>query len=158
MAFDNACKYLSETYPREFATWILGEIPTSVEILKTELSIEPIRADHVTFLRTTNQILHLEFEVEVEGEPPLPLRMLDYWVRLYRRYRLPVTQAIILLKPSPAATNFSRRRYATSLPNHPYLAARPRTLITKFCSLTFSNLMPDRNSLRVTYSSFPAIS
>ncbi len=28
--------------------------------------------------------------------------MLDYWVRLYRRYRLPVTQVIILLKETSA--------------------------------------------------------
>lgn len=104
MSFDNACKYLSETYPQSFAAWILGQVPTSVEVLKTELSIEPIRADYVTFLRTQERILHLEFEVTVEGEPPLPLRMLDYWVRLYRRYRVPVTQALILLKESTAAT------------------------------------------------------
>jgi predicted transposase/invertase (TIGR01784 family) len=100
MPFDNACKYLSETYPTEFASWLLGKVPTSVQVLKTELSIEPIRADYVTFLRTGERILHLEFEVDVEGEPPLPLRMLDYWVRLYRRYRVPVTQALILLKES----------------------------------------------------------
>lgn len=100
MPFDNACKYLSETYPTEFASWLLGKVPPSVQVLKTELSIEPIRADYVTFLSTGERILHLEFEVDVEGEPPLPLRMLDYWVRLYRRYRVPVTQALILLKES----------------------------------------------------------
>ena len=103
MSYDNACKYLSEKYPAQFAAWILGKTPASVEVLKTELSIEPIRADYVTFLRTPEQVLHLEFEVDVEGEPPLPLRMLDYWVRLYRRYRLPVIQALVLLKETPAA-------------------------------------------------------
>jgi predicted transposase/invertase (TIGR01784 family) len=103
MSYDNACKYLSEKYPAQFATWILGKTPTSVEVLKTELSIEPIRADYVTFLRTQERILHLEFEVDVEGEPPLPLRMLDYWVRLYRRYRVPITQTLILLKESASA-------------------------------------------------------
>lgn len=36
--------------------------------------------------------------VEVASLPPLPLRMLDYWVRLYRRYQLPITQVIVLLK------------------------------------------------------------
>jgi predicted transposase YdaD len=30
--------------------------------------------------------------------------MLDYWVRLYRRYRLPVTQVVILLQPPTAGT------------------------------------------------------
>ncbi|OCQ99669.1 hypothetical protein BCD67_14740 [Oscillatoriales cyanobacterium USR001] len=103
MSYDNACKYLSEKYPTQFATWILGTTPPSVEVIKTELSIEPIRADYVTFLRTQERILHLEFEVDVEGEPPVPLRMLDYWVRLYRRDRVPITKTLILLKESASA-------------------------------------------------------
>ncbi|GAB4203479.1 MAG: DUF4351 domain-containing protein [Coleofasciculaceae cyanobacterium] len=98
MPYDNICKYLSEKYPQQFAAWLLGQPAASVEVLKTELSIEPIRADFVTFLRTQERILHLEFQVEVASTPPLPLRMLDYWVRLYRRYQLPITQVIVLLK------------------------------------------------------------
>jgi predicted transposase/invertase (TIGR01784 family) len=101
MPYDNLCKYLSEKYPEQFACWILGQPQlAAVEVLKTELSIEPIRADSVTFLRTQEQILHLEFQVEVESNPPLPLRMLDYWVRLYRRYQRPITQVLIFLKPT----------------------------------------------------------
>lgn len=100
MPFDNLCKYLSEKYPVSFATWLLGESPTTIKVLKTELGIEPIRADYVTFLSTQERILHLEFQVRLATEPPLPLRMLDYWVRLYRRYRLPVTQVVVLLKPN----------------------------------------------------------
>lgn len=98
MSFDNVCKYLSEEYPDRFAKWLLGETPTNVEVLKTELSLEPIQADSLTFLGTQERILHLEFQVKAASSPPLPLRMLDYWVRLYRRYNLPVTQVIILLK------------------------------------------------------------
>ncbi|WP_416674908.1 Rpn family recombination-promoting nuclease/putative transposase [Egbenema bharatensis] len=99
MAYDNLCKFLSEKYPDRFAAWLLGETPDSVRVLKTELSIEPIRADSVTFLATRDRILHLEFQVKLTTEPPLSLRMLDYWVRLYRRYRSPITQVVILLKP-----------------------------------------------------------
>jgi predicted transposase YdaD len=51
MSFDNLCKLLSEKYPANFATWVLGTLQTSVTVLKTELSIEPIRADYVTFLQ-----------------------------------------------------------------------------------------------------------
>lgn len=102
MSYDNICKYLSEKYSATFAPWLLGQPLTPVEVLKTELSIEPIRADFVTFLRTQERILHLEFQVEVASDPPLPLRMLDYWVRLYHRYRLPVTQVIVLLKATSA--------------------------------------------------------
>lgn len=98
MSFDNICEYLSKEYPDRFARWLLGDIPANVEVLKTELSLEPIKADSLTLLNTQERILHLEFQVKAASTPPLPLRMLDYWVRLYRRYNLPVTQVIILLK------------------------------------------------------------
>lgn len=92
MPFDNLCKLLSEKHPDRFASWVLGTPQRSVAVLKTELGIEPIRADYVTFLQLEGQILHLEFQTKLESNPPLPLPMLDYWVRLYRLYRLPITQ------------------------------------------------------------------
>lgn len=104
MSFDNLCKLLSEKYPERFASWILGNESTSVKVLKTELSIEPIRADSVTFLQLQERILHLEFQTKLESQPPLPLRMLDYWVRLHRLYRLPITQVVVLLLPPPDGT------------------------------------------------------
>jgi hypothetical protein len=51
MSFDNLCKLLSEKHPVTFASWVLGTPQTNVKVLKTELSIEPIRADYVTFLQ-----------------------------------------------------------------------------------------------------------
>jgi predicted transposase YdaD len=91
MSFDNLCKLLAEKHPARFAAWLLGEeVTTLIEILKTELSIEPIRADSVTLLKTSGRILHLEFQTTWISDPPTPLRLLDYWVRLYRLYRLPI--------------------------------------------------------------------
>ncbi len=104
MSFDNLCKLLSEKHPATFASWVLGTPQTGVTVLKTELSIEPIRADYVTFLQLQERILHLEFQTKLESTPPLPLRMLDYWVRLYRLYRLPITQVVVLLLPSTPET------------------------------------------------------
>nr|MDZ8038552.1 Rpn family recombination-promoting nuclease/putative transposase [Nostoc sp. CreGUA01] len=104
MSFDNLCKLLSEKYPATFASWVLGTEQTDVKVLKTELSIEPIRADYVTFLQLQGRILHLEFQTKLESTPPLPLRMLDYWVRLYRLYRLPITQVVVLLLPPSPET------------------------------------------------------
>ena len=104
MSFDNLCKLLSEKYPDQFATWLLGERPSSIEVLKTELSIEPIRADSVIFLQTQDRILHLEFQVKLDSDPPIPMRMLDYWIRLHRLYRLPITQVVVLLLPPSADT------------------------------------------------------
>jgi predicted transposase/invertase (TIGR01784 family) len=99
MSYDNLTKILAEKYPEHFATWLLGAPQTNVEILKTELSIEPIRADSLTFLKTHSRILHLEFQTRWISEPPINFRMLDYWVRLYRLYRIPITQVVILLLP-----------------------------------------------------------
>ncbi|AFZ29090.1 hypothetical protein Glo7428_0490 [Gloeocapsa sp. PCC 7428] len=104
MSFDNLCKLLSEKYPAVFASWVLGTPQTEVKALKTELSIEPIRADYVTFLQVQGRILHLEFQTVIASTPPLPLRMLDYWVRLYWLYRLPITQVVVLLLPSAPET------------------------------------------------------
>jgi predicted transposase YdaD len=103
MSFDNICKYLSETYPQSFASWLFGATPKSIEVLKTELSIEPIRADFVAYLPRQKRLLQIEFQVAGETNPPLALRMLDYWVRLHRSYRLPITQFLVLLQESRAA-------------------------------------------------------
>lgn len=121
--FDNLCKYLSEKYPDSFATWLLGKPIMVGEVIKSELSIEPIRADSVTFLRTQERTLHIEFQVEVDTNPPLPLRMLDYWVRLHRRYRLPVTQVVILLK-QPAKATIIETEFNLENTRHSYQVVR----------------------------------
>lgn len=109
MAYDNLCKYLVEQYPTDFARWLFSAEVSDVTILKTELSLEPIHADSVTFLQTSNQILHLEFQTVPESDPPLPLRMLDYWVRLHRQYRCPVEQVVIFLKRSTSVLVFTNQ-------------------------------------------------
>ncbi|WP_009632708.1 DUF4351 domain-containing protein [Synechocystis sp. PCC 7509] len=106
MTYDNICKYLAEEYPENFARWLLPNQATEVEVLKTELSLEPIRADSVTLVQSSNQILHLEFQTLPVLEPPLPLRMLDYWLRLYRQYRCPIEQVIIFLKSTTSQAAF----------------------------------------------------
>jgi predicted transposase YdaD len=98
LSYDNACKYLAEQYPGEFVRWLLAVEPTDIEVLKTELTLEPIRADAVTFLRTANQILHLEFQTLPISEPPISFRMLDYSVRLKRQHRCRVVQVVIFLQ------------------------------------------------------------
>jgi predicted transposase YdaD len=123
MSFDNLFKLLSEKYPTNFASWILNRPETEVEVLKTELSIEPIRADSVTFLQLQGRILHLEFQTQWQSNPPLPLRMLDYWVRLYRLYRLPITQVVVLLLPPPA-TQVIETRFTLENTEHQYRVIR----------------------------------
>ncbi len=107
MAYDNICKYLAEQYPSEFVHWLSGEEATEITVLKTELSVEPIRADSLTLLQTANRILHLEFQTLPGSNPPLPFRMLDYWVRLKRLYGCPVEQVVIFLKSTTSETVFT---------------------------------------------------
>ncbi|NER90240.1 Rpn family recombination-promoting nuclease/putative transposase, partial [Moorena sp. SIO3A2] len=107
MAYDNICKYLAEEYPSEFFHWLLGEEPRDIQVIKTELSAEPIQADALSLLQSTNQILHLEFQTLPQSEPPLPFRMLDYWVRLQRKYRCPIEQVVIFLKSTTSQMVFN---------------------------------------------------
>nr|WP_322686481.1 Rpn family recombination-promoting nuclease/putative transposase [Nostoc sp. DedQUE07]MDZ8133056.1 Rpn family recombination-promoting nuclease/putative transposase [Nostoc sp. DedQUE07] len=106
MTYDNTLKYLVEQYPEDFIRYLLASEATDIQILKTELNQEPIRADSVTFLQTANQILHLEFQTLPASTPPLPLRMLDYWVRLYRQYNCDIEQIVIFLKPTTSEAVF----------------------------------------------------
>ncbi|HLO85857.1 MAG TPA: hypothetical protein VK203_12735, partial [Nostocaceae cyanobacterium] len=119
MSFDNLCKLLAEKYPLDFARWLLTEEPKTVKVLKTELSIEPIRADFVTFLQTEKRILHLEFQTEATSKPPIPLRMLDYSVRLMRKYQVPVTQVVIFLQETNDEIAFTEA-YINETTNHRY--------------------------------------
>ncbi|MBE9019032.1 Rpn family recombination-promoting nuclease/putative transposase [Chroococcidiopsidales cyanobacterium LEGE 13417] len=115
MSIDNVCKYLSEQYPESFANWVLGGTTTDANILKSELSIEPIRADFVALLRPQERILHIEFQVEAISNPPLSLRMLDYYVRLYRQYNRPVDQFVIFLKRTGSTAAYADRLTTDSI-------------------------------------------
>lgn len=106
LASDNLCKLLAERYPQAFAAWLLDQPLAkvrAVKVLKTELSSEPVRADSLIWLRLPREILHLEFTVRWPKEPPLEIRMLDYWVRGYRLYRVPIRQFVLVLLPSRRA-------------------------------------------------------
>lgn len=132
MTFDNVCKTLAETYPSNFARWLLGDRThapiedsnhlTDIQVLKTELSLEPIRADAV-FLQSGNRILHLEFQTTPESNPPLPFRMLDYWVRLHRQYRCSITQVVLFLKPIDSEA-VQIDRFAAENTSHRYQVLR----------------------------------
>ncbi|HBB36365.1 MAG TPA: hypothetical protein DC064_32445, partial [Cyanobacteria bacterium UBA9273] len=119
MSYDNACKYLAEKYPAAFTNWLLGVPSPDIEVLKTELTNEPIRADAITFLRTANQILHIEFQTLPYSETPLPLRMLDYSVRLKRQYRCDVVQVIIFLQATASEMAFTQE-YRDRTTSHRY--------------------------------------
>ncbi|AUB42943.1 putative transposase YdaD (plasmid) [Nostoc flagelliforme CCNUN1] len=87
------------------------------------MSLEPIRADSVTFLQTANRILHIEFQTRTISNPPLPFRMLDYSVRLIRQYNVPVTQVVIFLQETNNEIAFTEE-YVSETTTHRYQALR----------------------------------
>jgi predicted transposase YdaD len=123
MSFDNVCKYLAEEYPTQFVRWLLGVETQDINVLKTELSLEPIRADSVTFLQTTNRILHLEFQTEPISKPPIAFRMADYSLRLKRQYKCPVTQVVIFLQETTNEVAFTEE-YRDETTIHRYRVIR----------------------------------
>ena len=123
MAYDNVCKIIAEKYPSDFVGWLLNERPGKIRVLKTELSIEPIRADSVKFLRTDNRILHIEFQTLTTSKPEISFRILDYSVRLKRTYNLPVTQVVIFLQETSDAIAFTEE-YVDETTTHRYRALR----------------------------------
>jgi len=92
-------------------------------VLPTELSLEPIRSDAVYFLPQLGQILHLEFQTEPKSNPPVPVRMLDYFVRLYRKYACSIEQVVIFLKPTSSEVVFTEQ-FAVGNTVHPYRVIR----------------------------------
>ena len=94
-----------------------------IRVLKTELTLEPIRADAVTFLQTANQILHIEFQTLPTSNPSIPFRMLDYSVRLKRQYRCDVEQVVIFLQATNDEIVFTEE-YQDRTTSHRYRVVR----------------------------------
>ena len=62
MSYDSILKFLIDEYTKPILNWLFDtSVDEPVEILKTELNVEPIRADGVFFLQVGNKIIHLEF-------------------------------------------------------------------------------------------------
>jgi predicted transposase/invertase (TIGR01784 family) len=82
--FDTTCKFLAESFPEDFASWLLGEPISLTQLSPSELSLEPIRADALILLSSDDLILHIEFQTE--PDPMMPFRLADYRLRVFRRF------------------------------------------------------------------------
>ncbi|NJM77914.1 MAG: Rpn family recombination-promoting nuclease/putative transposase [Acaryochloridaceae cyanobacterium RU_4_10] len=97
--FDPTCKFLAESFPADFATWLLGEPISFTKLSPTELSLEPIRADSLILLNSERLILQIEFQTK--PDPTMPFRMADYRLRLHRRFPdKEIRQIVIYLSPT----------------------------------------------------------
>ncbi len=123
MSYDNTCKYLAEHYPAEFASWLLSINTSDIQVLKTELNLEPIRADSVIFLQISSQILHLEFQTTPKSTPPLDFRMLDYYTRLKREYWCDIEQVLIFLQATSSEIVLNTQ-YVDKKTRHEYRVIR----------------------------------
>lgn len=95
--YDNICKFIAENFKDDLATWLLGSPIKLTELSPTELSNEPIRADSLILLQSDDLVLHTEFQTNADEE--MPFRMLDYRVRVYRRFRnKEMRQVVIYLR------------------------------------------------------------
>ena len=99
---DNVCKFLAENFSEDYATWLLGHSVTLTKLSPTELSLEPIRADSLILEQSEDLVLHLEFQTEPDEK--MSFRMLDYRMRVYRRFpNKTMHQVVIYLKPTKSA-------------------------------------------------------
>jgi predicted transposase/invertase (TIGR01784 family) len=97
--FDNICQFLAENFRDDLVTWLLGNPLKLTELKPTELSSEPIRADSLILLQSDDLVLHTEFQTD--ADETMPFRMLDYRVRVYRRYpQKEMRQVVVYLRPT----------------------------------------------------------
>ena len=97
--YDNTCKFLAENFPEDFASWLLGKSIPLTKLEPSELSAEPIRADSVIFLESSEIVVHLEFQTKTDDT--MAFRMANYWLRLYGKYPTKqIHQSVIYLKPT----------------------------------------------------------
>ena len=97
--YDNTCKFLAENFPEDFACWLLGKSIPLTKLEPSELSAEPIRADSVIFLESSEIVVHLEFQTKTDDT--MAYRMANYWLRLYGKYPTKeIHQTVIYLKPT----------------------------------------------------------
>ncbi|NJN57229.1 MAG: Rpn family recombination-promoting nuclease/putative transposase [Leptolyngbyaceae cyanobacterium SL_5_9] len=97
--FDNVSKFLIEQYSPDFASWLIGEPIALTELSPSELSLEPIRADALILLQSTDVVLHCEFQTAPDST--MPFRMADYALRVFRRFpQKRLVQVVVYLRPT----------------------------------------------------------
>lgn len=120
--FDNISKFLAQEYSTDFATWLLGRNIPLTTLSPTELNVEPIRADSVVLMSSPAVVLHLEFQTSPDEN--MPLRMADYYLRLYRRFpQQEIEQVVIYLRPTTSEL-VAQTEFITAKMNHRFRVIR----------------------------------
>lgn len=120
--YDNTCKFLVENFPTDFATWLLGKPIALTKLEPSELSVDPIRADSVILLESSEVIMHLEFQTKTDDT--MPYRMANYYLRLYGKYAAKeIHQTVIYLRPTKSALAY-QTNFTTNKLNHEFNVIR----------------------------------
>jgi len=120
--YDNTCKFLAENFPEDFASWLLGKSIPLTKLETSELSAEPIRADSVIFLESSEIVVHLEFQTKTDDT--MAYRMANYWLRLYGKYpNKEIHQTVIYLKPTKSPLAYQTSFKSNQL-NHEFNVVR----------------------------------
>ena len=119
---DNISKFLIEQYSADFAAWLLGESITLTTIDPSELSVEPIRADSVMLLQSSEVILHTEFQTA--SDETMPFRMADYYLRLKRKFPEQTIQQVVIYLKKTNSNLVRQERYVTPVMTHQFRIIR----------------------------------
>ena len=120
--FDSVSKFQIEQYPLDFANWLLGEPIALTRLEPTELSVEPIRADSIILLQSSEVVLHCEFQTDPDST--MPFRMADYRLRVYRKFpRKRMVQVVIYLRETSSELVYQTTFQAGEL-NHSFQVIR----------------------------------
>jgi predicted transposase YdaD len=120
--YDNTCKFLVENFPTDFATWLLGKPIALTKLEPSELSADPIRADSVILLGSSEVIVHLEFQTKTDDT--MPYRMANYYLRLYGKYPTKdIHQTVIYLRPTKSILAY-QNNFKTNKLNHEFNVIR----------------------------------
>ncbi|MBW4617521.1 MAG: Rpn family recombination-promoting nuclease/putative transposase [Desmonostoc vinosum HA7617-LM4] len=120
--FDNTCKFLAELYSPDFATWLLGEPITLTKLSPTELSLEPIRADALILLQSDEVVLHIEFQTEPDKD--MGFRMVDYYLRIYRRFPNKRIHQVVIYLDQTKSEEVYKTTFTTSKLRHEFEVIR----------------------------------
>ncbi|MFN0070692.1 MAG: hypothetical protein ACKVVP_04280, partial [Chloroflexota bacterium] len=104
--FDTTTKFLVQTYPRDWLTYLGLAGPGPVTVIDADLSTVTAEADKVLLLHEPSPYLvHLEFQASPDAR--MGQRLARYNLLLGYRHALPVASALVLLRPeaqSPGMT------------------------------------------------------
>jgi len=97
---DNPLKVIVDRHAEDYVSWLLGKDCQLIAKHPTELSETERRADMVYEIQNQQGqsfIQHIEFQQYRPSDEPMPFRMTEYAVRLWKKHHLPVCGTVIYL-------------------------------------------------------------